>query len=103
MTGTLDKPSTGSPAESIDYLMLDLRDTARPHIVFAVADDPVLRDEARAALADRLAGAYELHSYGFQQGIAGSLPAYARSLSRRKPTCVFATGLPEVKAGNEGE
>ena len=67
-------------------------------IVLAVVDDSLLRAEARAELAERLSGRYDLYEYDYTCTKQLSLPRYCRSVPHDRPACVFATGLDALAA-----
>jgi hypothetical protein len=92
-------------ATSFHKLGIVLRGNGRSHIVLAVADDDIVRQEAMTELAERLSGSYAVHGFDFAtlDRPTKSLPRFGRSLSANGPVSVFGYGLEELKARRGSE
>ncbi len=95
------------PATALRSILARMRDTEVSHIVLAVADDDIVRQEAMAELGERLSGRYRLAELDYADPPLPSLPRYYRQLAgvppkgdKRKdpPICLFAHGLKGLKA-----
>lgn len=97
----------GAFADEMERLTLMMHDTKEARILltelrdpFATPNDPhLLRRESMAELARRLFGNYAIEEYHFAAKNAYSLPRYCRTLAKR-PVCVFAYGLEELRQNN---
>ena len=88
----------GAPLyEPLQRLWLDLRDTHRTHIALATAEDTIVRQEAMAALGERLSGSYTFHVFDMIDPPAESLPRFCRTLVDGGPFCVMVTGFHDLK------
>jgi HEAT repeat protein len=88
----------GALAQPLGSLLARLHDEQASHIVLAVADDEMVRQEVTAELGERLSGSYRLEEFDFTAAPLPSLPRYYRQLAGDLPVCLFAHGLEALKA-----
>ena len=94
----------GAPlAAPLRRLEEELRGAGRSHIVLAVAEDEVVRQEVTAELGERLSGLYALHEFDFADPPLPSLPRFYRSRGGDLPPCVFAHGLEALVEPRDAE
>jgi hypothetical protein len=94
---TRTNPKRAVPAEALERILIELRDTSRSHIVLAAADDPGLRTAAMTKLEQALSATYRIHRFDYARVRNLSLPRSCRRLRGRRPNCVFGFGLEELQ------